>query len=64
MIQRAAAQEQDDRLAVVEWFPAGSCENLFAVDIEVHILGARDLPGGTKTVFEIHFDIPDIFKAH
>ncbi len=37
---------------------------VFAVDVEIHDLGARDLLGSTKAVFKVHFDVPDIFKTH
>ena len=64
VVERAAAEEQDDWLAVVEWLPTRSREDLSAIDVEIHYLSAYDLFGGAKAVFEIHFDIPDIFEPH
>ena len=36
MVQGAAAEEQDNRLAVVEWLPAGGCKNLLAINFKIH----------------------------
>lgn len=36
MVQTAAAEKQDNRLAVIEWPPTGARKNLLAINVEIH----------------------------